>query len=75
LPFKEEMAQKRLWLVTTNGDRAKAQPMIDATRFCANFFSMPFAGLLWGKGGPPKAVESDAAAIAAAQTFFANGGA
>ncbi len=71
LAFKDEMAKKRLWLVTTNGDRAKAQPMIDSTRMCANFFSMPFAGVLWGKGGPPRAVEADAAAVAAAQTFFA----
>jgi putative NADPH-quinone reductase len=74
LGFKDEMAKKRLHLITTNGDRAKAQPMIDSTRLCAQFCSMPFAGVLWGKGGPPRAVESDTAAIAAAQTFFATCG-
>jgi hypothetical protein len=32
---------------------------------------MRFAGTLWGKGGPPAAVQADAAAIAQAATFFA----
>jgi hypothetical protein len=45
------MSQKRLWLITTNGDRAKAQPMIDSTAMCAKFLDMPLAGVLWGKGG------------------------
>lgn len=70
LPFKAEMAQKRLHLVTTSGNRLKAQPMIDSTRLCADFLSMPMAGVLWGKGGPPEAVQSDAEAIAAAEGFF-----
>lgn len=70
LPFKQSMAQKRLHLITTSGDRAKAQPMIDSARLCAQFLDMPFAGALWGKGGPPGAVESDTTAIAEATEFF-----
>jgi NAD(P)H-dependent FMN reductase len=70
LPFKAEMAKKRLHLITTSGDRAKAQPMVDSTRLCAEFLSMSFAGVLWGKGGAPRAVESDAVAMAAAERFL-----
>lgn len=70
LPFKEAMARKRLHLITTSGNRAKAQPMIDSTMLCAEFLSMTFAGALWGKGGPPGAVQSDDVAIAAADRFF-----
>jgi hypothetical protein len=40
------MVTKRLWLITTNGDRAKAQPMIDLTARCAKFLDIPLAGVL-----------------------------
>jgi multimeric flavodoxin WrbA len=71
VPFKDSMARKTLHLITTSGDRAKAQPMIDSVALCAAFLNMRFAGTLWGKGGPPAAVQADAAAIAQAATFFA----
>ncbi len=70
LPFKEQMAQKTLRLITTSGDRAKAQPMIDSVRLCAQFLSMAWGDALWGKGGPPNAVQADAAAVAAAAGFL-----
>jgi len=70
LPFKEQMARKTLRLVTTSGDRAKAQPMIDSVRLCAQFLSMPWGGALWGKGGPPQAVQADAAAVAESAAFL-----
>ncbi len=70
LDFKTRMASKRLWLVTTSGDRPTAQPMIDSTALCAQFLSMPLAGVLWGKGGPPHAVQADAQAVAQASRFF-----
>lgn len=70
LDFKGAMARKTLKLVTTNGDRAKAQPLIDSTELCAQFLSMTWGGVLWGKGGPPDAVQSDAQAIEAAKTFL-----
>lgn len=70
LPFKAEMATKRMHLVTTSGNRPKAQPMIDSAQLCAEFLSMPFAGVLWGKGGPPGTVQSDGEAVAAAAAFF-----
>ena len=73
LPFKESMAKKRLHLVVTNGDRTKAQPMIDSVELCAAFLGIQFAGTLWGKGGPPQAVQSDATAVAAAAGFFGGG--
>jgi NAD(P)H-dependent FMN reductase len=70
LPFKAEMAMKRMHLVTTSGNRAKAQPMIDSAKLCAEFLAMPFAGVLWGKGGPPGVVQSDEEAVAAAAGFL-----
>lgn len=69
-PFKEPMAAKTLHLITTSGDRAKAQPMIDSVQLCAQFLSMHWAGALWGKGGPPDAVQADAAAVQAAASYF-----
>lgn len=71
VPFKDAMAQKTMHLITTSGDRAKAQPMIDSVALCASFLNMRFAGALWGKGGPPQAVQADAQAISDAQQFFA----
>lgn len=73
LPFKDEMARKTLWLITTSGDRAKAQPMIDSIRLCAQFMAMRYGGELWGKGGPPDAVQADAGALSQAATFFSAG--
>jgi putative NADPH-quinone reductase len=72
LDFKARMASKRLWVVATSGDRAKAEPMFESYRLCAGFMSMPFAGVLWGKGGAPGAVHADAKAIEEANHFFAD---
>jgi multimeric flavodoxin WrbA len=74
VPFKEAMGKKTLRLITTSGDRVKAQPMIDSVQLCAQFLSMAWGGLggpvLWGKGGPPDAVKADAAAVEAAARFL-----
>jgi multimeric flavodoxin WrbA len=70
VPFKESMAKKTLRLITTSGDRAKAQPMIDSVHLCAQFLSMGWGGELWGKGGPPNAVQADEQAVVAARTFL-----
>ena len=74
VPFKEQMVRKTLRLITTSGDRAKAQPMMDSVRLCAEFFPMTWGGVagpvLWGKGGPPGAVAADAQAVAAAARFL-----
>ncbi|MDT9001928.1 NAD(P)H-dependent oxidoreductase [Paucibacter sp. APW11] len=70
LDFKARMAGKRCWLITTSGDRAKAQPMMDSVRLCAEFLGMDWCGALWGKGGAPGAVEQDTEALAAAAAFF-----
>ena len=53
LDFKDAMGRKTLSLITTSGDRTKAQPMIDSVALCAQFLSMTWGGALWGKGGPP----------------------
>ena len=58
--------------ITTSGDRAKAQPMIDSVVLCAQFLSMAWGGVLWGKGGPPGAVQADVEAVAQARTFLAD---
>jgi len=72
--FKDQMTRKTLRLVTTSGDQAKAQPMMDSVRLCAAFFPMTWGGaagpILWGKGGPPAAVETDTEAVAAARSFL-----
>jgi multimeric flavodoxin WrbA len=70
LAFKDRMSAKSLHVITTSGDREKAQPMIDSYELCAAFMSMRWRGALWGKGGPPRAIESDAAAIEAARGFL-----
>lgn len=69
--FKDRMATKAMHVVTTSGDRAKSQPMLDSARLCAGFLGMRFGGALWGKGGPPGAVDADVAALAEADSFFA----
>lgn len=68
--FKARMAGKRLWLITTSGDRAKAQPMLDSARLCAEFLAMDWRDPLWGKGGAPGAVQQDEAAWTQALTHF-----
>ena len=70
LAFKEPMGAKTLALITTSGDRTKAQPMIDSVALCAQFLSMHWGGALWGKGGPPDAVQGDTQAVAAALEFL-----
>jgi multimeric flavodoxin WrbA len=70
LDFKARMAGRRMWAVTTSGNRDKTQPMFDSLKLCAEFMAMHWQGALWGTGGPPGAVEKDAAAIAAAAHFF-----
>ncbi|MBL8310578.1 MAG: NAD(P)H-dependent oxidoreductase [Burkholderiales bacterium] len=71
LPFKEAMAGKSLSAVITNGAREKAEPTIRSYEMCAQFLGMRWGGVLWGKGGAPGAVQSDAEAVAAAARFFA----
>jgi NAD(P)H-dependent FMN reductase len=70
LAFKDRMQGKRVWAITTSGNRAKTQPMFDSLRLCAEFLSMCWQAPLWGLGGAPGAVEKDSAAIAAAASYF-----
>lgn len=71
LDFKARMAGKALYLISTGGERRKAQPSIDAAALCAEFMGMQWGGAVWGKGGAPGAVQSDAEAVAAARALFA----
>jgi len=70
LEFKERMAGKSLWVITTSGNREKAQPMFDSYRHCADFLGMRWRGALWGKGGPPDAILDDIEALAGADRLF-----
>ncbi len=70
VPFKESMASKRLWVITTSGDRIKAQPMLDSYRLCAEFLGMAWMGSLWGKGGAPDVIQDDGIALIEADLFF-----
>ena len=70
LDFKARMQGKRVWAITTSGDRAKTQPMFDSLKLCAEFLAMQWQPPLWGKGGPPGTVEKDDAAIDAAANHF-----
>jgi len=75
LDFKARMAAKRMWVISTSGNRTKTQPMFDSLALCAEFLGMGFGGTLWGQGGAPGAVETDAQARDAASRFFHTDGA
>lgn len=70
LDFKARMAGKPCWAISTSGDRAKAQPLFDSLKLCAEFLAMDWRGGLWGKGGAPGAIDQDATALAEAAAFF-----
>ena len=53
LPSRNRMAAKSLFLITTSGDRAKAQPMIDSVELCAKFCPCPGAAPPGGRVGRP----------------------
>ena len=44
--------------------------MIDSVQLCAQFLGMRWGGALWGKGGPPDAVQQDTAALQDVTSFF-----
>ncbi|NDY92385.1 flavodoxin family protein [Ideonella livida] len=70
LDFKARMSGKRLWAVSTNGSRAKAQPMFDSLAMCAEFMGMRWMPPLWGQGGAPGAVLADTTALQAADDWL-----
>ncbi len=70
LEFKEKMAGKRLWVISTSGNRERAQPMFDSYRLCAEFLGMQAMPPLWGRGGAPEAVLTDGEALTAAKSLF-----
>ena len=70
LDFKARMRGKRVWAITTSGNRDKTQPMFDSLALCAEFLAMQWQPPLWGLGDAPGAVQKDDAAVAAAATHF-----
>jgi putative NADPH-quinone reductase len=68
--FKGRMQGKRVWAITTSGNREKTQPMFDSLRLCAEFLAMAWQPPLWGQGGAPGAVEKDVMALAGATRYF-----
>ncbi|MCE1182545.1 MAG: NAD(P)H-dependent oxidoreductase [Rhodocyclales bacterium] len=71
LDFKDKMSRKRLWVISTSGNRERAQPMFDSYRLCAEFLGMQAMPPLWGRGGAPEAVLTDGEALTAAKSLFA----
>lgn len=71
--FKARMAGKTLWGVCALSDEdfSHAEPLIGTLRLTAEYLSMGFGGVLLGYGNKPGEVLSDAAALAKAETFFA----
>lgn len=50
--FKDAMGRKTLSLITTSGDRTKAQPMIDSVALCAQFLSMTWGAPCGARADP-----------------------
>ena len=59
-----------LWVISTSGGREKAQAMFDSYRLCAEFLGLDFQTPLWGKGGAPGTVLTDAEALTDAARHF-----
>ncbi|KUF17603.1 MULTISPECIES: flavodoxin family protein [Streptomyces] len=72
LDFKNTLAGRTLWGVTTLADRneAAADPLVGTLRNTAAFFPMRFGGVLLGNGTRPGHVLNDTEALARAKTFL-----
>ncbi|GAA2271059.1 NAD(P)H-dependent oxidoreductase [Glycomyces scopariae] len=72
LDFKARMGGRRLWGVTVQGDEEPdvAEPLAGTLRLSAEYMGMEWRGVLLGYGSRPGQVLRDAAALAAAKTFF-----
>jgi hypothetical protein len=71
--FKPRMSEKVLWGVSafSDEDAARMEPLVGTLRLTADYLGMGWGGVLLGRGNRPGDVMQDAAALAAARTFFA----
>jgi len=73
LAFTKTLAGRTLWSVVVDSDDEKqgsADPVVDALRRTADYMDMTWGGALRGLANRPGEIENDAAALAAAATFF-----
>lgn len=74
LEFMATMKDRALHAVVVDSDdenEGSSLPLIDSLRRTASYMNMTWHGALTGHGNRPGEVENDAAAIAAAATYFA----
>lgn len=71
--FRAVMRGKRLWLVCalSDGEPAKADPLVAMLRLTADYMGMEFAGVLLGHGNRRGDLLGDRQAVAAADHLFA----
>jgi len=73
LAFKDTLAGRSMWGVIVDSDddaSGTALATIDMFKRTADYMSMHWRGVLLGHGNRPGEVDSDAAALAAADAFF-----
>jgi multimeric flavodoxin WrbA len=74
LAFGATLAGRSLWAVLADADdeaQGSASPAIDMLRRTADYMTMRWRGALLGHANGPGEIERDAAALAAAATYFA----
>ncbi len=73
LRFRERMAGRNLWAVTSDSDTAdegSAKPVVDVLQRTAEYMSMRWAGALIGHANRPGEIRGHGGALSAAETFF-----
>ena len=74
LGFTATLAGRSMWSVIVDSDdegSGSADPVVDAVRRAADYMKMTWRGALVGHANRPGTIETDAAALAAAATYFA----
>jgi len=73
LAFAATLAGRRMWAVVVDSDDeggGSANPVIDTLARTAAYMEMSWQGVLLGHANRPGEIERDAAALAAAATYF-----
>lgn len=74
LAWKETLAGRSMWSVIVDSDtdaEGSANPVVDAMRRTAEYMKMHWRGALVGHANRPGEIANDAAALAAADAYFA----
>lgn len=69
--FKDTLAQKRAYVITTGGDqpRLKGLPLIQQFQYIFSFVGMPYEGYIIGEGNKPGDILGDKRAVEDAKVF------